>query len=691
MDTKSKKFSHSIFTKVIVFIIMIACLAGAVKVIGDLIVVSDGDIGIVFEDSYFHSQSFVRESENLVDDLTSLMVTYKSEEHILKGGTVSKEDLEMETQDLYEDFMDSNRYNPNLSEAENNENFKVEYAKRIAKVKEKLINQDVGVYHALLRNIEQVKYPLYYASNGVNEFTNSEKLNKAQFKSYPAYMIFDGYKQEMYPKEMETNHNLNLITGEINEHLSKDNVVYIAFTDDVLHANEKAWQENKVQVTNDLYRALGLLAGFIFTFIYFLFVSGRNSFEDKNVHMHPVDRLFVDVNMVLCIVLIGLWIFLVDVVGYPNISMWIYQITIPITAVVFVLILSLVRHVKNRTSFKHSLIYQLINAIIQFVRNVYDSGSVGIKTVLIVVGYPLLIAATFFMFPVTIGIAAWFTLKKVRSFQVIQDGVEKIKDGDIYHHIDMTGKGEFAKLAENVNSITDGLKNAMDSELKSERLKTELITNVSHDLRTPLTSIITYVDLLKREKDPSKIEEYTKVLDQKSKRLKVLTDDLFDAAKASSGNIPVQVEQIDIASLIIQGLGEVSDKIEAQGLEFRFNQPEDKTYIIADGKLLWRAIENIISNIFKYALKGSRVYINIEDVGDEVLLTFKNISAYELNISADELMERFKRGDESRSSQGSGLGLSIAKSLVDIQNGKFMIQIDGDLFKSIIYMPKVQS
>jgi signal transduction histidine kinase len=284
--------------------------------------------------------------------------------------------------------------------------------------------------------------------------------------------------------------------------------------------------------------------------------------------------------------------------------------------------------------------------------------------------------------------AAWFALKKIKSFQTIQDGVERIKDANLHHRLELGGKGEFGRLADNINSITDGLKKAVDSELKSERLKTELITNVSHDIRTPLTSIITYVDLLKNEQDPAKTVEYIEVLEQKSKRLKILTDDLFEATKASSGNMPVNFEKIDILSLITQGLGEVNDKIEALELEFKMNYPKEKVYITGDGKLLWRSIENLLSNIFKYAFKGSRVYISIEDLGSEILLTFKNVSAYELNISADELMERFKRGDESRSSQGSGLGLSIAKSLIEIQKGKFNIQIDGDLFKAMIYLPK---
>ena len=334
------------------------------------------------------------------------------------------------------------------------------------------------------------------------------------------------------------------------------------------------------------------------------------------------------------------------------------------------------------------MIYTLISKLVKFIGEVYKSGNVAVKTVLIVIGYPILIALTFFMFPITIGIAAWFAFKKVKAFQQIQEGIEIIKEGNLHHRIEVGGNGEFARLSTNVNSITDGLKKAVDSELKSERLKTELITNVSHDIRNPLTSIITYVDLLKNEKDLTKVGEYIEVLDQKAQRLKLLTDDLFEASKASSGNIPVSLEKIAIVSLITQGLGELNDKIEANGLDIKLNYPQEKVYVTADGKLLWRSIENLLSNIFNYTLAQSRVYIDIEDLGDEIRISFKNISAYELNISADELMERFKRGDESRNSQGSGLGLSIAKNLIEIQKGKFNIHVDGDLFKAMIYLPK---
>ncbi|WP_256942220.1 HAMP domain-containing sensor histidine kinase [Bacillus sp. OV166] len=684
-----KKFSHSITTKLIVFIIMIALFVGAVKAIGDLVVANDGDIGIVFEDNYFLSKSYIMESEMLVSDLTRLVGEYKTEEHILKGGTISKEELRIEVQDLFSDYqLDSKNYNPNLSEAENYEKFKVENAKKIAQVKDKLIKRDLGEFHLLLQSIKGVKDPLFYASDGINVFTNSTMNEREQFKSYPSYMMFDGYKTEVYPKKVEANKYLDWVSVQIDDLGPENHMIYIAFTKDFLNSKINTWNENKVNATKAFYHFLGFLAGFIIFFFYLMLVSGRKFFKDEELHLHPVDKLYVDLNLLLCLVLLMLWAAILAEMGIQNVSKWAVLITVPISIAVFSFVFSLVRHMKNRTFFKHTLIYQIIFRLVQFVRNVYDSGSVGVKTVLIVIGYPLLIALTFFMFPVTIGIAAWFTLKKVQSFIAIRDGVKRIKDGDITHSIDAGEKGEFASLAADINSITDGLKKAVDSELKSERLKSELITNVSHDIRTPLTSIITYVDLLKKERNPSKIEEYMEVLDQKSKRLKILTDDLFEAAKASSGTIPLQLERIDIGSLIIQGLGEVGEKINELELEFKFNQPVKKVYIAADGKLLWRSIENVLSNIFKYALKGSRVYIDIEDLGNEALLTFKNISSYELNISADELMERFKRGDESRSSQGSGLGLSIAKSLIDAQKGKFVIQIDGDLFKSMIFMPK---
>ncbi|WP_254124583.1 HAMP domain-containing sensor histidine kinase [Neobacillus sp. 114] len=691
MDTRLKKYSHSIITKIIVFLLVVTCFTGLIKTIVDVEVVHDGEFSSAFQDNYFQSHSYVKESGYLAEDLTRLVGFYKSEEHILNGGTVDEDELKRREQELFYDFQSNSKsYNPNLTEAENFEKFKTEYADKIAQVRDELIRNDLRDFHSLLQRVEEVKNPFYYASDGVNVYKNSSNTAKEQFKSFPSYLILEDYKNELYPKEAEENENLHQAIQSKEDWDPKGQVVYVAYSKEFLQTKIQDWKETKRIATASFYKLLAYLTGFILSFLYLVFVTGRKSFKDEELHLHSIDKLFVELNILICMGLMALWVALLDNFASSNIPKLVIPITIPISAAVLLFILSLIRHIKNRTIFKHTLIYQIIYRLIQFVKHVYGSGSVAVKTVLIVIGYPVLVALTFFMFPITIGFAAWFALKKVKAFQAIKEGVAKIKEGDIHHRIYVGEKGEFAGLAENINSITDGLNSAVESELKSERLKTELITNVSHDIRTPLTAIITYVDLLKQEKDPVKTEKYLEVLDQKSKRLKTLTDDLFEAAKASSGNIPVQLGRVDIVSLVTQGLGEVSDKIEASGLDFKINYPDEKLYVLADGKLLWRSIENVLSNTFKYALPGSRVYIQFEDAGNVILLTFKNMSAYELNISADELMERFKRGDESRTSQGSGLGLSIAQSLIENQGGKFAIQIDGDLFKSMIYMPKDQ-
>jgi signal transduction histidine kinase len=243
-------------------------------------------------------------------------------------------------------------------------------------------------------------------------------------------------------------------------------------------------------------------------------------------------------------------------------------------------------------------------------------------------------------------------------------------------------------LSEDINNIAQGLGASVENELKAERMKTELITNVSHDLKTPLTSIITYVDLLKKEGlDSENAPKYLEILDVKSLRLKTLTEDLFDAAKASSGNIAVNMEQLDLVSLIKQGFGELEDKVKASGLDFIMSFSGEKMLVKADGKLLWRVVDNLLTNVFKYAMPSSRVYVSVFTENNFAGIVIKNISAFPLNIPADELMERFKRGDESRNSDGAGLGLAIAKSLMELQGGKLTVEIDGDLFKATIKLP----
>ena len=244
------------------------------------------------------------------------------------------------------------------------------------------------------------------------------------------------------------------------------------------------------------------------------------------------------------------------------------------------------------------------------------------------------------------------------------------------------------QMAAAVNDLGDGLRHALQEQMKSERMKADLITNVSHDLKTPLTSIINYVDLLKREElHNEKANEYLEVLDQKSQRLKQLTEDLVEASRASSGNVVLDIRRIDVKELLMQTSGEFVDRFEARGLQLVENFPQNPQYVDADGRRLWRIIENLFRNVEKYAMPHTRVYLDLINDGDLVAFSLKNISENPLNISPEELTERFTRGDESRSTEGSGLGLSIAKDLTEIQKGTFEIYLDGDLFKVTVSFP----
>ena len=317
--------------------------------------------------------------------------------------------------------------------------------------------------------------------------------------------------------------------------------------------------------------------------------------------------------------------------------------------------------------------------------------SVGVGTIGWFIGFLFGSTLLLFLFGPILSLTivvlyVYYLIKKLAYLSYIMEGTERIKGGDIHYKLDIIDDDNFSNLAENINNIGEGLDKAIYNQLKSERLKSELITNVSHDLKTPLTSIINYIELIKKEEDikPEHIKDYVNVLDSKSKRLKVLIEDLFEASKASSGNLELNMEKIDITQLLRQAIGEMEEKLSNANLDLKLRAPEEKTYIMADGKKLYRVLENLLSNISKYSLDNTRVYIDIIEENDKVKLTMKNISSYELNFDPEEIMERFKRADESRNTEGSGLGLAIASDLVNAQGGRFEIDIDGDLFKSVV-------
>ena len=275
------------------------------------------------------------------------------------------------------------------------------------------------------------------------------------------------------------------------------------------------------------------------------------------------------------------------------------------------------------------------------------------------------------------------------NFGTLLDAAKRMRAGNLDIKIDESHMlGAFRDFAVELNGLSDVVQLAAQKQMRSERMRTELITNVSHDIKTPLTSIINYVDLLQKPHSQEDGEKYLEVLSRQSARMKRLIDDLIELSKASTGNIPLELTRIDAVEAVNQALGEFTDKLKAAGLTPLFRQPEEPLYIHADGRLLWRAMSNLLSNAVKYAQPGTRLYIDMVAVDKKVCISLKNISRDPLNISAEELMERFVRGDSSRNTEGSGLGLNIAKSLMELQKGQLQLLVDGDLFKVTLVFPR---
>ena len=362
-------------------------------------------------------------------------------------------------------------------------------------------------------------------------------------------------------------------------------------------------------------------------------------------------------------------------------------------------ILSLARRIKAGIAWKNSFLYSVVEFVKLLIRNARHIAKIIVLylayaavhwVAYLASGWP----SAFWSFVIFIVQTAGFVIlvNWAVGRQKIKEGIEKISEGELDYKIDLEDiHGEQRKIAEQVNSIGSGLDAAVEKNMKSERLKTDLITNVSHDIKTPLTSIINYVNLLKQEKfDDPKIQRYIEVLEEKSQRLKTLTEDVVEASKVSSGNISLEFMNINMIELIQQTSGEVEEKFQARNLTQIMNLPEEDAIVRVDGRRMWRVLANIYNNAAKYAMEGTRIYADLQTLDGKVIFSLKNISEQPLNISsAEELTERFIRGDLSRSTEGSGLGLSIAKTLTTMMGGTFDLYLDGDLFKVVIIFDKI--
>ena len=429
-------------------------------------------------------------------------------------------------------------------------------------------------------------------------------------------------------------------------------------------------------------------------FIFLLCAAGHRAGSEGIVPSF-VDKIPFDLFTLLMIVAIScLWAILAEMYYNSILLIMLACLVILVAALLILLyIMSFAVRVKMGGLIKGCIIYKVLAWVWRLIRSVCHAIAELVrgmplvpKTCVIVAGiFVLELLSTgnlFIGFIVNLLLAAALTYTAICMKKLLTAG-QKLAAGDESCVVD-TSKlyGPFREHGEDLNTIRDGVSLAVEARMRSEHFRTELITNVSHDIKTPLTSIINYVDLLGKEKpENEKMREYIDVLQRQSARLKKLIDDLLEASKASTGNLTVNAEPCDVGVLLDQTLGEYGEKLSAAGLEPVLTKPEKPVIIMADGRHMWRIFDNLLNNICKYSQRGTRVYLEVCERDGKAVVTFRNISSRQLNISSDELMERFVRGDSSRNTEGSGLGLNIAQSLAQLQKGTMELTVDGDLFK----------
>ena len=755
MDIKLKSFSRNRRVGTAAFFLCVVLFLSSL--IGGAFIYNKASItnygggidDLLLYDSYEKSTVFQREFDSRLNDVLYLLDAYKSVAYIESGKTIDDQRLDEALRNLFYNgdsgsyiyetngmsYGDGNsitittaapyvRYGGEYDDPAVREQFLRDYSSQINELKKTMIMDDLRNFEAYQKQLNQTEGFSYYATDGTNTVMNintTEKLKLSAveadlFKKTPAYLVYEGDDLTKVPAAFEgingsmKNYDKGL-ESRLDDYYNPELKVYFSFDQKYLDAKNAEFAEARTDVVRWIPMTIicGLLS--LILLIYLLITTGRKD-EEGNAVVYKVDRLFTELQLLIIGVLFvgGGFMFgsiMLETVNYGmyfNGDIYVYDnppyLSIALALLVGLLsagfglyfILSVVRNIKAGRFLKNSVIYIVFAALWTGLKTFYFGGSLMKKVVLITLAICIL-SATVLLAPVAAALVFIFAPKWVKKFEDVKKGVEEVKNGNLSYKIKADGDGELDVLARGINEISEASNIAIQNELKNQRLKTDLISNVSHDLKTPLTSIITYIDLLKQEGlDCPDAPKYLEILDQKSIRLKKLTEDLFDAAKASSGAIPVRFEKVEMLSLINQGLGEMSDRIETSNLEFKVNAQKDKYYVRADGQLLWRVVENLLGNVLKYAQESSRVYIDLKEQNGKagkipnVILEIKNISKTELNIEADELMERFKRGDESRTTEGSGLGLAIAKDLVRLQNGWFEIKIDGDLFKAVVML-----
>lgn len=603
------------------------------------------------------------------------------------------------------------------------------------------LNRYYSTYSRLILNPSNLHFKIEYLDKSQKTptstlYTNDSLLTPETVKQYKKYAYLPG-NSVFYDTNLKSI-ALNTISSIAANNPYEGNSYYLLASVDTAYPEPDPYYEgyrSYIQMQHSyIIGFVFMLIGGLFavaTLIYLFFVSGHHTRNDKLITLHRFDKLSTETGIAAIGVLslFSLALCRLSLVRISHLILpqeaWELSERTLCEAVLYLcsllLAFSLLRRYKAGVLWSNSLLFKCKKKCAVFFTKQEFSVRLTIGFLTYFITNSLLLSMVWillrkmYLSPFLIRILIYVVLLIWLAFNIwifylifcrsvehdlIYKAIERLAAGETNYKVDLNlFRGKEQELAINLNNISMGLETALQEKVKSERLKADLITNVSHDIKTPLTSIINYVDLIKREHiENENLNRYLDVLEQKAHRLKTLTEDLVEASKASSGNLKLEISKIDFIELIYQTNGEFEEKFSKRNLKLITSAPEETLIVEADGRCLWRVLENLYNNTFKYAMEGSRVYIDItkeeERVGeDDTLLppqavfTIKNISSNPLNIRADELTERFVRGDVSRATEGSGLGLSIAKSLTELQSGSFEIYIDGDLFKVQIGFP----
>ena len=580
-------------------------------------------------------------------------------------------------------------------------------------------------YYRFIQNPGNIKFEIQYQNTDKDYklYTNFPGKTVNEFKSLGKYLYVTG-------EALYVDSNLTSVPKNVSPELEKMNPynngnyhmsvavdTSYPYKDAYYQAAESYDQMRLFFIIGMICLALGIL-GCAATLYMMVLLTGAPEEQNPSPLMRRMDRLPAEISLVLYLAAFGIALLVSQLIFFKIIHLflstedWYYGELVLKVLILYVTgvsaVLNLLKQYKSGVLWKNSLLNKGVRTLLLYFKHHRFTTRIMITySLFLIFNVVMIMAFSFLLFTyndlesrILMGaVAVLFLLldlwvfhqmyKNAWQTDQINQALLNISNGNTTYKIDTKlFYGKERELAENINHISTGLETALQEKVRSERLKADLITNVSHDIKTPLTSIINYVDLIKREKiqDP-RIQSYLEVLEQKSQRLKTLTEDLVEASKASSGNLKLDMTSIDFVELIYQTNGEFEEKFALRHLELVSTLPDDTMLIEADGRYLWRVLENLYNNAFKYAMEHSRVYVDITKEEDKILYTIKNISENPLNIQADELTERFVRGDVARTTEGSGLGISIAKSLTELQGGQFQLYIDGDLFKATVAFP----